>query len=216
MRNAAFALILLAAVAGSSEAQGRGRGNGRAQNIPPGQMPRAGECRVWYDGVPPGRQPAATSCDQAERIASRSSNARVIYGDAQYRDRSNGAYGYPGTYGNGYPNGNTYPNGSAYPNSNTYPNNGRSNVNSVAYDSGYRDGLEKGREDANRNNSYDPVRHSWYRSGDRGYNSRYGTKDSYKLTYRDGFEAGYDQSYRQLRGYGANSGNTGGFRLPRF
>lgn len=193
MRIAAFALILLTAVAGSSEAQGRGR-NGKNHKIPPGHMPRDGQCRVWYDDLPPGRQPSPTNCDQAERIASRDRNARVIYGqdrhsrnsDERYRDRSNE---YPGTYGN------------TYPNSNTYPGNGRGNVNSVAYDTGYRDGVEKGREDANRNNSYDPVRHSWYRSGDRGYNSRYGTKDSYKLTYRDGFEAGYEQSFRQLRGY---------------
>jgi len=199
MRNAALALILLAAAAGTSEAQGRGRFG--SQGIPPGQMPRAGECRVWYDNVPPGRQPSPMRCDQAERIASRSRNARVIYGDdrysrnddrysrnndERYRDRS---YGYPGTYGN------------SYPNSSPYPNNNRGyGINSVAYDNGYRDGLEKGRDDANHNHSFDPVRQKWYRSADRGYNSRYGTKDAYKLTYRDGFEAGYEQSYRQLRG----------------
>src|SRR6185503_6879882 len=99
MRTAAMSLILLALVAGTSEAQGRGRGNGRSQGIPPGQMPRAGECRVWIDGLPPGRQPAPTNCDQAERVASRRSDARVIYGDdrfgnrngdARYRDRTNG------------------------------------------------------------------------------------------------------------------------------
>ena len=79
MRTAATSLILLALAAGTSEAQGRGRGN--SQGIPPGQMPRAGECRVWIDGLPPGRQPAPTNCDQAERVASRNRNARVIYGD---------------------------------------------------------------------------------------------------------------------------------------
>jgi hypothetical protein len=214
MRTAALSLILLALVAAASEAQGRGRGNGRSQGIPPGQMPRAGECRVWIDGVPPGRQPAPTSCDQAERTASRSSNARVIYGDdaylnrnsdARYRDRTNGVYdrSYPNTYPNTNPN--TYPNGR---NSGTY------GYNSVPYDNGYRDGLEKGREDANDRDSYDPVRHSWYRNGDRGYNSRYGTKDSYKLTYRDGFEAGYDQGFRGVRGY---SGTTSrGYPVPRY
>ena len=58
-----------------------------------------------------------------------------------------------------------------------------------------------------------PVRHSWYRSGDRGYNSSYGTKDSYKLTYRDGFEAGYEQSYRGVRGYGATAPCVPGSRF---
>ena len=35
---------------------------------------------MWYDGVPPGRQPRPTDCYEAERIASRDQNARVIYG----------------------------------------------------------------------------------------------------------------------------------------
>ena len=201
MRKAAFALILLAAVAGTSEAQGRGRAN-TAQGIPPGQMPRAGECRVWYDNLPPGRQPAPTNCDQAERVASRSRDARVIYGDdrfgarnsdQRYRDRSarnQEVYG-------------SYPSDRAY------------GYNSVAIQNGERDGYEKGREDARDNDSYDPVRHSWYRSGDRGYNNRYGTRDDYKLVYREGFESGYERGYREVRGYGANRSSTGGFRLPR-
>src|SRR6185436_15019889 len=99
-----------------------------------------------------------------------------------------------------------------YPN-NGYPNNGSNRgTNSVAYDNGYRDGLEKGREDAGDRDSYDPVRHSWYRSGDRGYNSRYGTKDQYKLVYRDGFEAGYQQGYRNSGGY--NNRTTSRFPWP--
>ena len=206
MRTAAISLFLLAVMAGTSEAQGNGR-NRRNQGIPPGQMPPAGMCRVWYDNLPPGRQPRATNCDQAERLASRDRNARVIYGeddygsrnrDERYRDRnSNGS----GIYDR------TYPNSGSYPNSNRGYGN-----NSVPFDNGYRDGLEKGREDAGDRDSSDPVRHSWYRNGERGYNSRYGTRETYKLTYRDGFEAGYEQGYRERGG----SGTTRGFRLPRF
>ena len=204
MRTAAMSVVLLALMAGTSEAQ-----NGRSRGIPPGQMPRAGQCRVWYDGVPPGRQPAPTSCDQAERIASRNRDARVIYGDDRssrsgdwrYRDRD-----YGGVYDRSYPNDPGYPN----------DRNRGYNYNSVPFDNGYRDGLEKGREDARDNDSFDPVRHSRYRSADRGYNSRYGSRDSYKLAYRDGFEAGYEQAYRSSQGSGANRSNTGGFRLPRF
>ena len=191
MRNAAFTLALLALVAGTSEAQGRGRVYG-SQGIPPGQMPRAGQCRVWYDNVPPGRQPAPTNCDQAERIASRDRNARVIYGDDRYATNDDWRYR-DRTYGNG----NVYPN-DRYP-TDRYPNNNRGFANSVPFDNGYRDGVEKGREDARRNNSFDPVRHSRYRSADNGYNSRYGTRDQYKLTYRDGFESGYEQGFREVR-----------------
>lgn len=181
-------------------AQGRNSRYG-AQGVPPGQMPPAGMCRVWYDGVPPGRQPRPTNCNEAERLASRDRNARVIYGDNNYgyNDRANNyPYGANDRYG--------------YPNSNGRYGN---TVNGVAYDKGYQDGLEKGRKDAADRNSYDPVRHSWYRSGDRGYNSRYGTRDSYKLVYRDGFEAGYDQAYRSVRGGNyPSSSRGGGLRVP--
>ena len=201
MRKAAFALILLAAAAGSSEAQVRGRGN--AQGIPPGQMPRAGECRVWYDNRPAGRQPAPTNCDTAERIASRSRDARVIYGDDRFATRNRDERYRDERYRDGRTRDRSTAS-SAY------------GYNSVPFQNGERDGYEKGREDARDNDSYDPVRHSWYRSGDRGFNNRYGTRDAYKLTYRDGFESGYERGYREVRGYGANRGNTGGYRLPRF
>ena len=194
--------VMLTLAASPSFAQGRGRNAN--QGIPPGQMPPAGMCRVWYDGVAPGRQPRPTSCNDAERIASRDRNARVIYGDDYYDRGGNYPYGNNDRYGNDR-YGNRYPG-----------NNGsnRSGYNSVPYDNGYRDGLEKGREDANDRDSYDPVRHSWYRSGSRGYNSRYGTRDQYKLAYRDGFEAGYEQAYRQSGGNRYPSRNNRGVQLP--
>ena len=87
MRTAAATLIVFALAAGSLDAQGRGRNRANSQGIPPGQMPAAGQCRVWYDGVPPGRQPRATNCREAERVAARDRNARVIYGDDRYNDQ---------------------------------------------------------------------------------------------------------------------------------
>lgn len=114
-----FTLGAAAALASPAAAQGRGR-NAQPGRIPPGQMPPAGMCRVWIDGVPPGRQPAPTDC--ATALATRPANARVIYGDdsragkgGRYdkrdrdrdRDRDRGEYdrrnrnqrsGYPGTW----------------------------------------------------------------------------------------------------------------------
>ena len=37
--------------------------------VPPGHLPRAGQCRVWYRGRPPGQQPGAGTCDGIERFA---------------------------------------------------------------------------------------------------------------------------------------------------
>jgi hypothetical protein len=68
---------------------------------------------------------------------------------------------------------------------------------SAAVQSGYRDGLVKGREDADDRDSYDPNRHSWYRSADRGYESRFGTKQDYQMEYRRGFLEGYNAVYRR-------------------
>ena len=170
MRKAAFELILLAAVAGTSEAQGRGRGNS-AQGIPPGQMPRAGECRVWHDSLPPGRQPAPTNCDQAERVASRNRNARVIYGDDRLR-RATATSAI-----------------AIAPRVRRVIRRSTARIRTTAvtattacrFENGYRDGSKRAARTRSDNDSYDPVRHSWYRSGDRGYNSRYGTRDDYKL-----------------------------------
>ena len=46
--------------------------------VPPGQMPPAGMCRIWIDGVPPGRQPAPMNCEAAARRMP--ANAHLIYG----------------------------------------------------------------------------------------------------------------------------------------
>jgi len=79
-----------------------------ARNVPPGQRPPRGMCRVWIDGVAPGRQPRPTDCTSAERDAYRyGSRASVIYGDdtafpgrGRTTTTSNGSvYGNGGVYG---------------------------------------------------------------------------------------------------------------------
>lgn len=215
MRTAATAVVLIALLAApAAAAQGKGKKNGK---IPPGHLPPAGQCRVWYEGVPPGHQPGPTSCHEAERIAARDRNARVIYGsdrgrkgrDDRYErddDRYGRDSGRAGRYpDNGYPDSrypdNRYPD-SRYPESgypdrrypDQYPDQ-RGGYRSVPFENGRRDGLVKGREDARDRDSYDPARHSWYRSGDRGYNNRYGSREEYRAAYREGFLAGYEQAY---------------------
>jgi len=93
-RRAAWLLAGLLAAASPAAAQGRG-----PDKVPPGHMPRAGQCRVWYDGRPPGRQPAATDCATAERDAART-GGRVLYGTAQ-KGKGNGKGGANGKGGTG-------------------------------------------------------------------------------------------------------------------
>lgn len=84
---AGVAATVLAFAPGTAEAQGHGHGHGHGHEgrVPPGQMPPAGECRVWYDDRPPGHQPAPTDCARAERVAYET-GGRVIYGDDARRD----------------------------------------------------------------------------------------------------------------------------------
>jgi hypothetical protein len=194
MYRTAATLALIGLFAAPLGAQGR---RSSSQGIPPGQLPPAGLCRVWYEGVSPGRQPAATSCRDAERIASRDRNARVIYG-SNTDGRTGRAIPRPAPYP--YPDG-RYP--SRYPNAR-----GSYRYGSIAFDNGYNDGLDKGREDFSDRDSYDPNRHRWYRNADRGYEGRYGRKDEYRDVYREGFLAGYNQAYR------GSGSRRGGFDFP--
>lgn len=227
LKHAAIAFAVIALSATSAAAQGRGKGN--KGKVPPGHMPPAGLCKVWYDGVPPGRQPrGAMTCAQAERIAARD-GVRVIYGDGRdARGQGGGVWDrdddrrYPGD--SRYPGDIRYPGDDRYPDDDRYPETrGRTDrrrptdqstgtrgraiprpgtstqlgtrVDSIAAENGYRDGLVKGREDLEDGDSFDPNRHSWYRSADRGYTSRAGSKDAYRDEYRRGFIRGYDAAY---------------------
>lgn len=71
---------------GNSKSKGRttttSRGSVAAtKKVPPGQMPRLGECRVWVHGRPAGRQaPATKDCQAAMQQAAATPGARVLYG----------------------------------------------------------------------------------------------------------------------------------------
>ena len=38
--------------------------SGMIQKIPPGHMPPAGKCRIWYPNRPPGHQPPPGNCEE--------------------------------------------------------------------------------------------------------------------------------------------------------
>ena len=136
---------------------------------------------------------------------SRNRDARVIYGENAYDTGYYGGYRNDPYYDRNDPYGYT-DNGRAVPRDGRVRDprygttdpyySGRSGYGSQAYQQGYRDGLDKGREDANDRDRFDPNRHGWYRSADRGYDNDYGTKSQYQIRYREGFQAGYSEGYR--------------------
>jgi hypothetical protein len=113
-------------------------------------------------------------------------------------------YPYPERYPTPYPNSGRYPSSDRYPDGR-----GGDGYQSVPFDNGYKDGYDKGREDARDNDSHDPVSHARYRAGDHGYDRRYGTREEYKNVYRDGFRAGYDEGYRDANVYGPDRRSGG-------
>jgi len=71
-----------------------------------------------------------------------------------------------------------------------------------AYDTGFREGVENGRDDARRNREYSPQRHNEYRSADDGYHRDYGDREYYRRSFRSGFDAWYRDGYNRNARYG--------------
>lgn len=74
-----------------------------------------------------------------------------------------------------------------------------------AYDNGFREGVEEGRNDARRHRDFSYQRHDEYRDSDQGYHRRDGDRDLYRRSYRQGFQAGYSDAYNRNAGYGRNT-----------
>jgi hypothetical protein len=75
----------------------------------------------------------------------------------------------------------------------------------IAYDEGFRDGVDKGERDGRKGDRFNPWRHGDYRDADDGYHREFGSKYSYQRTYRRAFEAGYRRAfanYSYRYGYG--------------
>jgi hypothetical protein len=82
--------------------------------------------------------------------------------------------------------------------------------NNSAFERGYREGIERGVDDARDGRRFEPERDSVYRSGDRGYNSRDGNRDWYRNEFRRGFSSGYREGYYR-RDARINQGRDGVF-----
>jgi hypothetical protein len=95
--------------------------------------------------------------------------------NGRYR-RNDGNYGRNDRYGRNYP----------YGRNDGYYGNGGYNNNNGEFQRGYRDGLDRGRKDAQTNRAMTPNNSSHYQRGN--------------SSYRAGFERGFFESYRQYSG----------------
>ena len=74
--------------------------------------------------------------------------------------------------------------------------------NDVALLAGVNDGYEAGLDDGRDGRRFDPVGERRYRSADHGYDRRYGSRDAWKVRYREGFTRGYEEGFNDGRQYG--------------
>ena len=136
------------------------------------------------------------------------------FGDRdRYRNDYRGAFaqGYRDGYSrggarsnNGWGNGRVYPNSDrGYGDNRGYGDRGYGgyggNANYGAFQNGVADGYKKGLDDVSDRKYPDVSRQKWYRNGDHEYDSRYGSKEVYRVEYRRGFEEGYNRAYREAR-----------------
>jgi len=76
---------------------------------------------------------------------------------------------------------------------------GRRTYERYAFDSGWRDGYNRGIDDLRHHRVPEVWRQKWYRNGDHHYNRDYGSREEYRIEYRRGFREGYDRAYREAR-----------------
>lgn len=66
---------------------------------------------------------------------------------------------------------------------------------SVAFQTGFRDGMIAGGKDRDHNKQFRPTKNDKYEDADHGYSHDLGSKKEYKREYRDGFMAGYQRGF---------------------
>jgi hypothetical protein len=187
--GAAFALMLMFSIGmvTATTAQAQDRNNRWDRNQRTEQRDRSD----WNRRQQIERQRAIERARQLawQREQARSRNRGYTYprNYPQYGGYGNGGYSNGGYSNGGYGNGG-YSNGG-------YGNGGYSNggygggYNNAEVQKGYRDGLDRGQEDARDRRSPNPNNSSHFRSGN--------------SAYREGFVRGYQAGYRQ---YGGNRG----------
>jgi flagellar biosynthesis/type III secretory pathway protein FliH len=90
----------------------------------------------------------------------------------------------------------------------------RGNARQIAYDNGYREGMDHGQQAARSNRPFNLEREKDYRNADEGYRREYGNKDRYRDDFRRGFAEGYRQAYGRY-GYVGTNGYYGARPVPR-
>ena len=231
----AFALVL-PAVASAQRATGRAVPRTQAENSP---AFRTGYDRGLRTGEEDGRSNRQFNYENKSDYRSGDAGWNRNYGDREgwrvdfrlgfergYRDGygryrpgagNYGGYGNSGGYGRDGSYGDWRPGAGGPPPWANGRGRGRGGYqgggyqyNEIAFRNGFTDGYEEGLKAGRGRDRFDPVREGRYRDGDHGYNRNYyGTRDIYKLRYREAFIEGYEYGYNDGRRYDNRNYNNG-------
>jgi hypothetical protein len=186
----------------------------------------------WTPASTGTNTPTATAPIRAARIAriaSRTTSATPDYWAARsyepaFGDRNQYMAGYREGYQAGYEDGYTGRDGQygqlygrpqaavpVTPRNDPYASRQYSGTD-MAFDAGYREGVTLGQQDHGRNTRSNYQNSPAYRSGDLGYRSSYGDRNTYRTQFRDGVARGYEDGFgrnaSQGSGQYANGGRT--------
>ncbi len=102
----------------------------------------------------------------------------------------------------------------AYAQYGNYPRGGYGRVDSRAYEFGYREGVQAGRNDlrSGRPRAFEYDRD--YQRADKGWNRHYGDREMYRREFRRGYERGYREVTGAYGGYGRDGYGRGGYGYP--
>jgi flagellar biosynthesis/type III secretory pathway protein FliH len=93
---------------------------------------------------------------------------------------------------------------------------GWENAAQNAFERGLREGRRYGEDDGRRGRAFGLEVHVVYRSGDRGYQSRYGSREAYRGAFRRGFASGYRDGYDSFRARTQRPGRQRGYQEPAY
>jgi hypothetical protein len=79
---------------------------------------------------------------------------------------------------------------------------------SMAFDNGYREGLQQGQRAVRDRRPFNMNREKDYRNADDGYRREYGDRNFYRDEFRRGFAQGYREAYQRVGRYDERRGDV--------
>lgn len=73
--------------------------------------------------------------------------------------------------------------------------NDRGRLRQIGFDNGYREGVQEGREDRSNGERFDYNDEGEFRDATSGYRNEYGSVDTYRGYFREGYARGYRDGY---------------------